>query len=407
MSKGTNIKKGYRQTPIGVIPETWELLRIADAFEICNNLRYPISEEIRKTIRGIYPYYGPTRIQDYINEFRIEGRFALIGEDGDHFLKWRDFPMTLLVEGKFNVNNHAHLITGKVNKSMTEWFYYYFNHRELTPYLTRQGAGRYKLTKDALSNILMAIPPLSEQKKIASILTVWDDAISQTKQIIERLKERNKGLAQQLLTGKKRLKGFKGKWEVKTLGEIVSRITRKNLEGYDNVVTISAQRGFVRQNDFFNRIVASETLTNYYLLLKGEFAYNKSYSNGYPLGAIKRLDSFDYGVVTTLYIPFSINKPNNSDFFKHYFEEGLLNQGLSKIAQEGGRAHGLLNIAINDFLSLEMLIPNIEEQSAIANVLNIAEAEFNIYQKKLIDLQNQKKGLMQKLLTGEVRVKIK
>lgn len=135
----------------------------------------PISETERKEIQGNYPYYGPTKIQDHINEYRIEGTYALIGEDGDHFLKWKELPMTLLVSGKFNVNNHAHLIKGKNN--LTEWFFYYFNHKPLTPHLTRQGADRYKLTKDALSKIPCLIPPIKEQKGIVNLLSVWDNAI--------------------------------------------------------------------------------------------------------------------------------------------------------------------------------------------------------------------------------------
>ena len=115
-----------------LIPSDWEMSTVGEAFEICNNLRLPISEEERKKIKGEFPYYGPTKIQDYINEYRIEGRYALIGEDGDHFLKWRELPMTLLVEGRFNVNNHAHIILGVDN--LTDWFFYFFNHSRIQPH---------------------------------------------------------------------------------------------------------------------------------------------------------------------------------------------------------------------------------------------------------------------------------
>ena len=97
---------------------------------------------------GSYPYYGPTCVQGWINEYRIEGEHALIGEDGDHFLKWHDQAMTLLVTGKFNVNNHAHIVRG--TKNLTAWFYWFFANRDISSYLTRQGAGRYKLTKTTL-----------------------------------------------------------------------------------------------------------------------------------------------------------------------------------------------------------------------------------------------------------------
>jgi type I restriction enzyme S subunit len=208
-----------------------------------------------------------------------------------------------------------------------------------------------------------------------------------------------------LLTGKKRLKGFEGEWEEVTLKDIAERITRKNDELDDTVVTISAQRGLVLQEDFFTKRVASETLTNYYLIHRGEFAYNKSYSNGYPMGAFKRLEDFEKAVVTTLYICFALNKDVNSDFMNHFFEAGLMIRPLMKIAQEGGRAHGLLNIGIHDFFGLKLTIPSLEEQEAITAVLSEADKELKLHQKQLTTLKEQKKGLMQKLLTGEIRVK--
>jgi len=387
------------------IPNDWEVKPIGKAFEICNNLRFPISEEERKKVQGEFPYYGPTKIQDYINEYRLDGKYALIGEDGDHFLKWRVLPMTLLVSGKFNVNNHAHIIQGKDN--LTEWFFYFFNNRELTPHLTRQGAGRYKLTKDSLQKILCPIPSIKEQKAIVEILSTIDEVIAKNNQLIAQKELRKKWLMQNLLTGKKRLKGFRGEWKEVLLGGLFDRVTRKNSEVNTNVVTISAQRGFVRQTDFFNKAIASEIVDNYFLVHKGEFCYNKSYSNGYPWGATKRLNYFDKAVVTTLYICFGLKNPlkNSGDFFEQYFEANLLDRGLTKIAHEGGRAHGLLNVTPSDFFSLKITIPNFDEQTAIAQVLQAADKEIQLLKAKTEKLREQKKGMMQVLLTGKKRLK--
>jgi len=214
---------------------------------------------------------------------------------------------------------------------------------------------------------------------------------------------------QQLLTGKKRLKGFSGEWKKISLSDIFDRVTRKNDEKNTNVVTISAQRGFVKQEDFFNKIVASEILDNYFLVEKGEFCYNKSYSNGYPWGATKRLNDFDKAVVTTLYICFQIKdeKNNLGDFFEQFFEANLLDSGLTQIAHEGGRAHGLLNVTPNDFLNLKITIPSFKEQIAIAQVLKAFDKENQLLNTKLEKLKEQKKGLMQVLLTGKKRLKLK
>ena len=157
-------------------------------------------------MEGQYPYYGPTNVQGYINEYRVEGEHALIGEDGDHFLKWRDLSMTLLVNGKFNVNNHAHIVRGV--KNLTSWFYYFFSHRELTTHLTRQGAGRYKLTKSTLVNIPCAIPLVPEQQAISQVLSDVDTLIAALDKLIAKKRNLKTATMQQLLTGKKRLPGF-------------------------------------------------------------------------------------------------------------------------------------------------------------------------------------------------------
>jgi type I restriction enzyme S subunit len=213
---------------------------------------------------------------------------------------------------------------------------------------------------------------------------------------------------QNLLTGKKRLTGFSGEWNEIMMSKMFEGVTRKNSEGNSNVVTISAQRGFVRQTDFFNKTIASDIVINYFLVEKGEFCYNKSYSNGYPWGATKRLKVFDKAVVTTLYICFKIKneQENSGDFFEHFFEANLLDRGLTKIAHEGGRAHGLLNVTPSDFFSLKITTPSFEEQTAIAQVLQTADKEIQLLRTKTEKLKEQKKGLMQVLLTGRKRLNL-
>lgn len=252
------------------------------------------------------------------------------------------------------------------------------------------------------------IPPLNEQKKVSKILSIWDQAISTTEKLLENSQQQYKALTQQLLTGNRRLHGFEKAWQTLRLEKLFSRVTAKNTEGSTNVVTISAQHGLVRQEEYFNKTVASETLGNYFLLEKGQFAYNKSYSNGYPMGAIKRLNKYEKGVVTTLYICFEASNEAtcNGDFFEHYFESGLLNNGLSKVANEGGRAHGLLNVKPSDFFGLTVFVPEVTEQKAIATVLTTAEQEIKTMQAKLSYLRDEKKALMQQLLTGKHRVKV-
>ena len=195
----------FKQTEIGEIPEEWKVYTIGESCSVENNRRKPINAKTREQMKGAYPYYGPTGIIDYINEYRLEGKYVLIGEDGDHFLKYNDWSMTQLVVGKFNVNNHAHVIRG-INDCSTEWVFHYFRHRDIISHLTRQGAGRYKLKKATLIELPLAVPPLNEQKKICAFL----DSIDQTQE--SRVNELNhfkvikRGLMQDLLTGRVRVK---------------------------------------------------------------------------------------------------------------------------------------------------------------------------------------------------------
>lgn len=161
-------------------------------------------------------------------------------------------------------------------------------------------------------------------------------------------------------------------WKKVKLRDLFERVTRKNanLES-DNVLTISAQYGLINQEEFFNKSVAGKNLKNYYLLKKGEFAYNKSYSDGYPMGATKMLEKYDYGVVSTLYICFkSKSELVNNEYFKYYFESKQYYDELSKIAQEGARNHGLLNVSIEDFFNIKISVPTIDEQIKITKIVN-------------------------------------
>lgn len=126
------------------------------------------------------------------------------------------------------------------------------------------------------------------------------------------------------------------------------------------------------------------------------------------MGAIKRLNRYDKGVVTTLYICFRLKShlTANGDFFEFYFDSGLINYGLTQIAHEGGRAHGLLNVKPADFMHLQITVPAVEEQKSIAAVLTTADEEITALESDLSRLRQEKKALMQQLLTGKRRVTV-
>jgi len=195
-------------------------------------------------------------------------------------------------------------------------------------------------------------------------------------------------------------------WDTCHFKQKFSRLMRKNKENNTNVLTISAQYGLISQEDFFNKSVASDDKSNYYLLENGEFAYNKSYSNGYPFGALKQLTIYEKGVVSPLYICFSATDENEcTSFYTHYFEQGLLNREIQAIAQEGARNHGLLNIGIDDFFNTYLISPPLPEQEKIAEILTTQDKVIELKQKLINEKKQQKKWLMQQLLTGKKRLK--
>ena len=194
-------------------------------------------------------------------------------------------------------------------------------------------------------------------------------------------------------------------WEEKRLGDIARRITRKNDVNNTNVLTISAQHGLINQEDFFHKQIASKDLSGYTLLKNGEFAYNKSYSKWYPLGVIKRLNLYDQGVLSVLYICFALENVS-LDFYMYYFESGILNQQIYKIAQEGARNHGLLNISATDFFTdIFVYLPYSLEQQKIADFLTSVD-ELITHTKQHLELMKQyKQGIMQQIFSQKLRFK--
>ena len=236
----------------------------------------------------------------------------------------------------------------------------------------------------SMESFSVYIPKSKEQRKIADLLRLIDERIATQNKIIEDLKKLKSAIIEKVFCSpnKKnpmcRIEGFEQALSTYKMCDFSSRIATKNKDSKCSLVlTIAAQYGLVNQESFFNKSVASENLTGYYLLHKGEFAYNRSYSAGYDWGAVKRLDNYDEGVLSTLYICFKINETIvDSDYLTYYFESTKWHRGLSDIAGEGARNHGLLNVSITDYFNTKHRFPVIEEQKAIAKMLNtITEKE--------------------------------
>lgn len=423
----TEYKKGYKKTKLGWIPENWDILKFKEMYNFLStgsNSR----NELNSTGEYLYIHYGDIHCKyknilncskieiPHINKDKVMNLPELKDKDLIFVDASEDYEgITKCTEIK-NVNNRKivsglHTLLLRPKKDISPGYGGYIASNPIVNKNIKKMANGWKvygISKDNLSKIFFVLPGKKEQEKIVEILSAWDDGIETLEKLIEQKEIFHKALMKNLLIGKIRIFGYNSKWTHSKFNSIFERITRKNEELNSNILTISAQNGLISQKDFYNKRIASVDTSKYILLKNGEFAYNKSYSNGYPLGAIKRLDLYEKGVVSSLYICFKLNNSDNcSDFWKYYFEAGMLNREIKMIAQEGARNHGLLNMATEDFFNMLLFYPkDLKEQQKIAEILNKSDKEIQILNSKLEKLKKQKKGLMQKLLTGQIRVKI-
>lgn len=191
---------------------------------------------------------------------------------------------------------------------------------------------------------------------------------------------------------------YTDEWHKFALSDFVTRITRRNKNNESSLpLTISAQYGLVDQITFFNKTIASVDLSGYYLLYNGDFAYNKSYSNDYAWGAIKRLDKYGKGCLSSLYFVFRPTDKVDSDYLTHYFETNKWHKGISDIAGEGARNHGLLNMSVDDYFATKHYLPTLPEQRKIADFLNLIVKRIEIQNKIISKYETLIKGIREKI----------
>ena len=197
-----------------------------------------------------------------------------------------------------------------------------------------------------------------------------------------------------------RFPGFDEPWKAEKLSDFAERVTRKNTNNETSLpLTISSKDGLVDQISYFNKTVASKNMSGYYLLKNGEYAYNKSYSVGYDFGSVKRLDRYDMGALSTLYICFALKK-HDSDFIKAYFDSLKWYREIYMISAEGARNHGLLNVPTDEFFDTKHYIPqDLTEQRKIANFMIALERRIVAQQSLVDNLKKYKRGVVRTLLS--------
>ena len=269
----------------------------------------------------------------------------------------------------------------------------------LRPLVNKGSKNDMKVSNENALKGLVIFPGLEEQRKISTFLAQLNNTITLQQRKLNSLQKLKKGLLQKMFPKKGenipeiRFPEFSDAWKQRELGEIAERVTRRNssLES-QTPLTISAEYGLIDQNKFFGKRIAAKDLSNYYLIQKGEFAYNKSTSNDAPWGAIKRLDCYNNGALSTLYIVFKIkdNKSCYSDFLVTYYGTSLWHKGVKEIATEGARNHGLLNVSPSDFFRTKLVIPqDFEEQRKIGAFFTQLDNTITLQQRWLFYTHKQ------------------
>ena len=263
--------------------------------------------------------------------------------------------------------------------------------------------GLLNISFDTYMQTCISIPHIEEQQKIADFLSNVDEVIAQSEAEVANLQQQKKAAMQKIFSQEVRFKREDGtsypEWTKQKLSAVSSRVTRKNKGNITDIpLTIASLYGLVDQREYFKKKIASRNMEGYYLLHNGEFAYNKSYSKGFDFGAIKRLDRYDCGALSTLYICFAVNNKVDSDFMTHYFDSQKWNKEVSIRCAEGARNHGLLNISTNDFFDIDMVLPtDLEEQQKIADFLATYDEAISCAKQELDKWKELKKGLLQQM----------
>jgi type I restriction enzyme S subunit len=275
--------------------------------------------------------------------------------------------------------------------------------------------GLSTLNSAQLKEFPLLSPCLTEQRSIVVAIATWDTAIQKTEQLIAAKERHYSHELSRLISQRKHPHGHDGtlakeasngagKWQTVALSEIADRVQRQNDGGDYPLLTISSASGFIRQEDRYSRYMAGESAKTYTLLRAGEFSYNKGNSKRYEFGCVFQLQNHESALVPSVYVSFKLHDSVCASYMRHLFAADYLKPQLRALVKTGVRNNGLLNIRPDEFMCTKVHLPPVEQQLRIANYLDAASAEIDLLKQQLAALRIQKRGLMQKLLTGQWRL---
>ena len=427
------IPQGYKDSPLGIIPENWEVKRLGEVFNTLKSFSFSRNQMTSQKQELRYIHYGdihtgaeqdsvdlslgtlPYILNDLIPVEKIKDENFPLLKNGDIILAdasedydgiGKAWEILNTANNKIIAGLHTIVLRERTNYTSIGYGRYLFRNTQTSKSLKRiaQGTKVYSISYKHLSKLHLLFPPLSEQQKIAKILSCWDEAIEKQTQLIKQLELRKRGLMQQLLTGKQRLKGFEKKWKSVKLGEIGEFVSgigfSENEQGRTKGVPFFKVSDMnIHGNEFTmnfaNNYVSDEQIKRckYKVIHSGAVIFAKV---GAAILLERKRLAFNFLIDNNMmaFIPYN----NNLLFIKYLFDV----IALSKYIQVGA----LPSYNASDLNTIKTNLPLLEEQTAIANILMTADREIQKEMELLTALRSQKKGLMQQLLTGKKRVKI-
>ena len=404
-----HIPSGYKPSPLGPIPEDWEVKRLGEIGSFKNGLNFTPNEDgFSYHFLGVGNFQDKTDIHaNELNQIRLENEL-----DKDYHLKDDDLVFVRSNGSKSLVGRciiiHADHVKATYSgfcirfrttseETSTQYIKHIIDAGYLQRFLQYEGRGTNitNLNQEILGRLTFPLPNLKEQQNILNVLSLWDTAIAKQTALIEQLTLRKRGLMQQLLTGKKRLKGFE-RGNFHRLGNYISECNRRNV-GCNRVLSVTNTRGFILQEEQFDKIVASNDTSNYKVVRRGEFAYNPSRVN---VGSLAMLKEYDEGILSPMYIVFKANENIDKTYLLQCLQSWWFRGHIPAYTQGSVRD----SLSFDGLCSMKFYIPTLQEQKAISAILERADKEIEIQKQKLAAMQEQKKGLMQVLLTGKKRI---
>lgn len=388
MKAKTETENGFRETEIGLIPSDWDVGKLEDAADTFDKQRVPLSENARQKMKGDYPYCGANGVIDHINDYIFDGEYVLLAEDGGYWGKFDD--SAYIMNGKFWVNNHAHILKAIENKAINKFLMYVLNYLDISIHIS--GTTRGKLTQGVMRNILLPLPSLPEQQKIALVLSKIQQAIKQQDKIIQITKELKKSLMNRLFT-----EGLRGEEQRETEIGLIP----KSWEIIDVESCLSHKEirvGKIKNQDF-------KQFGKYAIIDQGQSliaGFSDDVAQVYQ-GDLPIIIFGDHTrILKFIDFPFICGADGTKVLLpKEGIYPKFLFYALSKldIQSRGYNRHYRL------LKEKEVPLPCIEEQKEIANILSNIEKKLTQAETRKQTLQAIFKTMLNQLMTGRVRVK--